>query len=284
MNTGLTNPSVNSLVIDPITGKTLYAATQGGGVFEFQVGNESADLSITQSDSPDPIPTGDNLTYSLTITNSGPSPATGVKVTDTIPSGVTVVSATPSQGNCTRQNTVVCELGMLASETTAMVTLVVKIPLSGNPGGMSNSASVSGIEPDPRTDNNTAVVVTTVTAGPGPDLTGFWHKLKQKCKKNVAKDRCRTKATFVVQNQGERDAPQATLKVFLVGNFGFNPLVGQGDTPPLRRGKQKKVKFTVQYPLGGSLSGIPLRAEIDPDNRIAETNETNNVLISPPIR
>ena len=284
MNAGLSNPSITALAIDPVTGKRLYAGTQGGGVFAFEVSSESADLSITQSDSPDPVLAGDNLTYSFTITNNGPSDATGVKVTDPIPSGVTVVSATPSQGNCTGQGTVVCELETLANQTTATVTLVVKLLLSGNTGGMSNTVSVSNIEPDPQTTNNTATEVTTVTPGPGPDLTGFWRKLKQKCKKNVEKDRCRTKATFVVQNQGERDTPSTTLKILLVGNFSFNPLVGQVDIPPLRRGKQKRVKLTVQFPHGGSLSGTPLRAEIDPDNGIAETNESNNSVLSPPIQ
>src|SRR5205823_1107418 len=47
--------------------------------------NRQADVSITKSDSPDPVTAGNNLTYTLTASNSGPSNAQGVDVTDTMP-------------------------------------------------------------------------------------------------------------------------------------------------------------------------------------------------------
>ena len=57
-----------------------------------------ADLSITKGDSPDPVTAGQNLTYTVKVTNSGPSTASAVTVTDTLPAGVTFVSATPPVG------------------------------------------------------------------------------------------------------------------------------------------------------------------------------------------
>ena len=48
-----------------------------------------ADLSVTKSDSPDPLYAGEQLTYALTVHNAGPSSAGGVTLTDTLPSGVT---------------------------------------------------------------------------------------------------------------------------------------------------------------------------------------------------
>ena len=62
----------------------------------------AADLSLTKSDSPDPVLEGELLTYSLTAHNSGPQDATGVSLTDTLPAGVTFDSATPSQGTLLR--------------------------------------------------------------------------------------------------------------------------------------------------------------------------------------
>jgi uncharacterized repeat protein (TIGR01451 family) len=46
-----------------------------------------ADLSITQADDPDPVSAGANVTYTLSISNAGPSTATNLTVTDTLPAG-----------------------------------------------------------------------------------------------------------------------------------------------------------------------------------------------------
>ena len=53
----------------------------------------SADLSIAKSDSADPVLPGDSLTYTVTVSNAGPSAANDVAVTDTLPAGVTFVSS-----------------------------------------------------------------------------------------------------------------------------------------------------------------------------------------------
>ena len=60
----------------------------------------SADLSIAKTDSPDPVIAGTNLTYTLTVSNGGPSDALGVSVSDTLPAGTSFVSSSPSQGTC----------------------------------------------------------------------------------------------------------------------------------------------------------------------------------------
>lgn len=57
-----------------------------------------ADLSLAKTiDNPNPN-IGTNVVYTLTVSNNGPSDATGVEVTDQLPAGVTFVSSTPSQG------------------------------------------------------------------------------------------------------------------------------------------------------------------------------------------
>src|SRR5215216_1125274 len=58
------------------------------------------DLSIVKTDAPDPVSTGGALTYSIQVTNRGPSTATDVVVTDNLPRGVTYVSAESVQGTC----------------------------------------------------------------------------------------------------------------------------------------------------------------------------------------
>ena len=58
----------------------------------------AADLELTKTDSPDPVPVGGLLTYTLGVHNAGPSSAPAVQLTDTLPAGVTFDSATSSQG------------------------------------------------------------------------------------------------------------------------------------------------------------------------------------------
>lgn len=123
----------------------------------------STDLAITKIDSPDPVQMGNELTYSLTATNIGPSPATDVIITDTLPGGVTFVSATPSQGPpCTLTvNTVTCNPGSLAVGASATVTIKVTPTTTGT---ITNTARVSGNQPDSNPANNTATAVTAVIA------------------------------------------------------------------------------------------------------------------------
>src|SRR5262245_20165755 len=52
-----------------------------------------ADLSMVQSDAPDPVVGLQSLTYTLTVANAGPAAASAVSVTDTLPVGVVFQSA-----------------------------------------------------------------------------------------------------------------------------------------------------------------------------------------------
>ena len=57
------------------------------------------DLAIVKSDNVDPVVPGENLVYTLVVTNNGPSDATGVVVEDTLPAEVSYVSGSASQGS-----------------------------------------------------------------------------------------------------------------------------------------------------------------------------------------
>jgi uncharacterized repeat protein (TIGR01451 family) len=74
----------------------------------------SADLRIAKSDGPDPVRVGGALTYTIDVVNLGPSPATGVTVTDNLPRGVDLISASGPAGNCPAQGgKVTCAIGWL---------------------------------------------------------------------------------------------------------------------------------------------------------------------------
>ncbi len=122
------------------------------------------DVAITKTASPTTVTLGGNLTYTLTVTNNGPDTATGVSVVDTLPAGVTFVSATPSQGTATQAGGVVtATIGTIAANQSATITIVVT-PTTANAtaGTVSNTATVSVTELDTNPANNTAQVTAAV--------------------------------------------------------------------------------------------------------------------------
>ncbi len=126
-----------------------------------------ADLAMTASQ-PATGAVGTPLSATLTVTNHGPGPATGVTVTDTVPADSTYFSSSASQGTCTGTTTVICSLGTLNSSATgstssASVTIVV---IPAHAGSLTNTATVSADQPDPNPANNTVSATTTISAPP----------------------------------------------------------------------------------------------------------------------
>ena len=120
----------------------------------------SADLSLTKSDSADPVGFGEPFSYTLVVRNSGPNIAFGVFMSDTLPEGVTASSAVSTAGSCTIVNrNVNCSIGTLAVNATATITINVRATVTGT---VTNTASVFAESLDPVTGNNSASETTTI--------------------------------------------------------------------------------------------------------------------------
>jgi uncharacterized repeat protein (TIGR01451 family) len=122
----------------------------------------TADLAVVSTSTPNPVLQTKDLTYSLDIQNNGPSPATGVVVSETLPVSAVFISATPSQGTCAFATGVVtCSIGNLPANGTATVGIQITVA-GGFVGTYTGTATVSGNEYDPCVINDTHVEVTSV--------------------------------------------------------------------------------------------------------------------------
>jgi uncharacterized repeat protein (TIGR01451 family) len=126
-----------------------------------------SDMSIGMRASPEPVVIGNNLTYSIAVTNFGPSTAKGITVTHVLPPSAVFVSATASQGTAVQSGgTVVGSLGNLSVGATATMTVVVTPTAAGL---ISSSAAVASSQVDPDSGNNSVTVVSHVNP-PSADL------------------------------------------------------------------------------------------------------------------
>jgi len=118
------------------------------GVFVPQI-----DLELDKSVSAAVARTGDNLTYTVFIRNNGPTNATGVKVIDTLPAGVTYLnSQTPGTVTVSGQN-LTYNFGDMAVGATRSITILVNINATAS-GTLINNAVVSADQRETRLDNN----------------------------------------------------------------------------------------------------------------------------------
>ena len=131
----------------------------------------NADVSVTKAGNPATVTMGTigvNVTYTLTVTNSGPLSATGVMLSDQLPAGMTFVSADPSQGSCTGTSIVTCDLGVMANGASATVTIVAMNTAVGTKVNMATVSNTSSAEYDRNLINNTATATTSVIGGAAP--------------------------------------------------------------------------------------------------------------------
>jgi uncharacterized repeat protein (TIGR01451 family)/CSLREA domain-containing protein len=135
----------------------------------FAASGTAADLSVNQSDSPNPVVVNNNLIYTIIVANNGPDPATGVIITDTLPGNVTLVSATPLQGSCTSGSGLVsCNLGSLNAGWSTSITVVLQPTVAGI---ITNQVNAAANEPDSNLANNTSSANTNVILPPTSTYT-----------------------------------------------------------------------------------------------------------------
>ncbi|WP_276380877.1 Ig-like domain-containing protein [Flavobacterium sp. H4147] len=150
------------------TGSYANTATISGNNPDNTTANNSAtatpliqtNLSVTKNISNTTPNVGSMVTFTITASNAGPSAATGVKVTDVLPSGYTFVSATPSTGTWAGTEWTIGNLAIGASTTLTMEAII------NATGSYVNTASISGEQDDPTQGNNSGTVTPVINQPP----------------------------------------------------------------------------------------------------------------------
>lgn len=169
----LPNFPIRALALDPTGAATLYAGLGSGSVWQYGLG--PTDLSVTLTDSPDPVTGLDTVTYVIGVSNAGPEAASNVVVVQSVTSAPstppTFQSASGSGWGCVAGTTqATCTRSSLASGATAP-TLTIQWQVGPAAGTLDAQAVVSATEADPSATNNTATASTTVTGMPYTDLS-----------------------------------------------------------------------------------------------------------------
>ncbi|MEJ5255914.1 MAG: VWA domain-containing protein [Acidimicrobiales bacterium] len=127
----------------------------------------SADLAIVKETPSAAFTVGQQATYTLRVTNNGPSTATNLVVTDTLPAGLSLVSIdAPAGWVCSGTAVVTCTGASLAVGGTVEIRLVTLVGAAAQPS-VTNAAQVSGAEPDSDLSNNRDETTTPVVAVAG---------------------------------------------------------------------------------------------------------------------
>jgi uncharacterized repeat protein (TIGR01451 family) len=121
-----------------------------------------ADLEIIKVADEEEVTIGEEVTYTITVENLGPVDATGVMVTDMLPSGVSYVSSNPYQG-WYDVTSGVWNIGDLDNGHVATLEIVCSVNVAGE---ITNVAMISNADqPDPDTgDNSDAALIEGMTA------------------------------------------------------------------------------------------------------------------------
>ena len=245
---------------------------------------QQADLLVSKTVNDSTPNVGDNVTFTITLENLGPSTAQSVSLTDTLPAGLQFVSATPSTGSFSGG---VWTVGSVPSGTTQTLTLVAKVlaPSSGPVSPQENTATATSTTPDPDLDNNTGT--STVTPKQA-DLEIF--KTVNTKEPSIGET---IEYTLTVDNLGTDTATNVRVQDILPAGLTFvsaTPSVGgydagtgiwtvgtvtTADTPTL------VIAAKVTTPTGGTLTNTATvsATEYDPD---PSNNTDSEEIIVPP--
>ncbi|MCU0717049.1 MAG: carboxypeptidase regulatory-like domain-containing protein, partial [Pirellula sp.] len=167
---------VNSAVISTTDTATVETPNTNNASTVTTTLTQQNDVAVTKT-GPTTLPAGSTITYTMNVTNNGPSTATSVAVADTLPTGVTFVSGTSLIGSTAAgtvtsgaNNSATVTIPTLAPGQTAVVTILATVSATAT-GSVTNTVTVTAAN-DTVSTNNTSTASTTLTAPLPSNITG----------------------------------------------------------------------------------------------------------------
>ncbi|HEX7679926.1 MAG TPA: IPTL-CTERM sorting domain-containing protein [Thermoanaerobaculia bacterium] len=157
------NAQAAALDLLPPNATQCLSATELGQIVNFAT---ATDLSIVKNTAASVAFGSNPISYTLAVTNNGPSVANTVSVSDTLPPGSTFVSASGSGWVCNNvAGVVTCTVASLPLGAAPVINLTFNAPPVASAGTLSNTATVSSATSDPTPANNSSTKTVPIFPG-----------------------------------------------------------------------------------------------------------------------
>ncbi len=236
-----------------------------------------SDVAVTITDSPDPVVAGNNLTYTVTVTNNGPDPAAGASWSTTLPADETFVSLPAVAGwSCTTPavgsgGTVNCSNPNFAVGSSVFTLTAAVNPSVATGTVLSATATVTSTSGDPTPGNNSATATTTVSSSADLSVSNSGAPASAISGQTIS-------YTIGVNNAGPSNAANASLSYPIPANTTFTSLTSPGGwsctTPAV--GATGTVSCTILSLATGS-AAFTLVVTVDPGATAANITGTATV-------
>ena len=247
--------------------------------FSVSVAGQAADIAVNKSVDNATPNVGSNVTFTVTATNNGPSNATGVAVTDLLPAGLTLVTATPSAATSYVAGTGIWTIGNLANAATATLQIIATV--NGTSTVTNTATKTAENQPDPNPGNNAASAAVT---GQSADIAVT--KIVEAATPNVGSN-----VTFTISatNNGPSTAtgvvvtdllpPGLTLVLATPSTGAYNPATGAWTIPTLANLATATLQLTVTVNTTNTVINTATRTAADqpdpnPGNNAASASVT----------
>jgi uncharacterized repeat protein (TIGR01451 family) len=245
----------------------------------------SADLAVTQTASKASASVGESVSFTVTVRNLGPNAATDVEAADALPPQFELTTASVSQGTVKMDAGVVrARLGTIAAGAAAILKVDC---VAVEEGDNANVGTASSPQPDPDMANNTASAQVAVAAEPpGPDLCVEWQGLSRNAQGTGFRRQCSLRGVLRVRDDGTSPVRSTTAALYVSDDARHDAsdrLLRSVSVGRLSPGQARDVPVWVRLPAGVDVSGKRVIAVIDPSNRVAESDETNNAAVFGPV-